>query len=244
LRDLPIEKENKKTMKADTLMRRGLPAAMLSLLLAACGANRPAPQEVPPPPVSSVAQADQQLASVARERAGIEARYAERERVCYDKFFVNRCLDEAKERRRSALAAQRAIEVQAERFKRQAVVDERDRKLLDADKKYREEEAALAAQPPQPTKPVAEVAAPRAPTVPRRVAERNAKLKAAEAKEAADAPKRAQNVRDFERRKAESEERQRDVARKKAERAAKLAKKAEEEKARAAKAANPTPPAQ
>ena len=41
----------------------------------------------------------------------------------------------------------------------------------------------------------------------------------------------AKNVRDYERRKAESEERQREVARKKAERAAKAAKKAEEEKA-------------
>jgi hypothetical protein len=77
--------------------------------------------------------------------------------------------------------------------------------------------------------------------VPGRVAERDAKLKADQAREAAEAPKRAKNVRDFERRKAESEERQRDVARKKAERAAKLAKKAEEEKARAAKAASPIP---
>lgn len=231
-------------MKADPLMRRaalGVQGALLCTLLAACAANRPAPREVPPPPVTSVAQADQQLAAVARERAAIEARFAERERVCYDKFFVNRCLDEAKEQRRSALAAQRAIEVQAERFKRQAVVDERDRKLLDAEKRYREEEARMAAEPPPPPKTVEEAPAPRAPTVPGRIAERDARLKAAQAKEAADAPKRAQNVRDFERRKAESEERQREVARKKAERAAKLAKKAEEEKAREAKTPAPVP---
>jgi hypothetical protein len=216
--------------------------ALLCALLAACAGNRPAPREVPPPPVASVAQADQQLAEVARERAAIEARYAERERVCYDKFFVNRCLDEAKERRRSSLAAQRAIEVQAERFKRQAVVDERDRKLAEADRRYREEEARLAAQPPQPTREVQEAPAPRAPTVPGRVAARDARLKEAKAKEAAAAPQRARNVRDYERRKAESEERQREVARRKAERAAKAARKAEEEKAKAAK--TPAPPAQ
>jgi len=226
-------------MKTDLLMHRALPAALLSLLLAACGTNKPAPQEAPPPPVTSVAQADEQLAAVARERAGIEARFAERERVCYDKFFVTSCLDEAKERRRTALAAQRAIEVQAERFKRQAVVDERDRKLAEADKKYREEEAQLATQPPKPTREVEAAPPPRAATVPGRIAERNAKLKAAQAKEAAEAPKRAQNVRDYEARKAESAARQQEVARKKAEKAAKAAKKAEEEKLKAEKSASP-----
>jgi hypothetical protein len=216
-------------MKADLLMRRALGGAMLSLLLAACGANRPAPREVAPPPVSSVAQADAQLAAVARERTAIEVRFAERERVCYDKFFVTGCLDEAKERHRSALAAQRAIEVQAERFKRQAAVDERDRKLAEADKRYREEEARVSAEPAKPEHVVEPAPAPRASTVPARVAERDARLKAAQAKEAAEAPKRAQNVRDYERRKAESLERQRDVERRKAERAAKAAKKAEED---------------
>jgi hypothetical protein len=218
-------------------LRRSVSGAVLGLLLAACGTNGPAPREAPPPSVTSVAQADQQLAAVARERAGIESRFAERERVCYAKFFVTSCLDEAKERRRSALAAQRAIEVQAERFKRQASVDERDRKLAEADQKYRAEEARIATEPPRPPRTVEEAPAARPATVPGRIAERNTRVKAAAAKDAAEAPKRAQNVRDYERRKAESEERQRDVARKKAERAAKQAKKAEEEKAKAA----PTP---
>jgi hypothetical protein len=228
-------------MKADLLMRRlrpavqaGLLSAALGAVLAACGTNRPASHEAPPAPVTSVAQADQQLAAVRRERAGIEARFAERERVCYDKFFVTSCLEEAKERRRSALAAQRAIEVQAERFKRQAVVDERDRKLAEAEKRYHEEEARLAAEPPQPTRQAEAAPPPRAASAPGRIAERDARLKAGQAKQAAEAPQRAKNVRDFERRKAESEERQRDVERRKAERAAKLAKKAEEAKAKPA----------
>jgi hypothetical protein len=238
--------KDKKTMKADLLMRLarlGIPGALLCALLAACAGNGPAPREVPPPPVTSVAQADQQLAAVSRERAGIEARYAQREVECYKKFFVNRCLDEAKERRRSALSAQRAIEIQAQRFKRQATVDERDRKLAEADKKYREEEARMAAEPPKPPREAQEAPPPRAPMAPVREAERDARLKAAAAKEAAEAPKRAQNVRDYERRKAESEEHQRDVARRKAERAARQAKKAEEEKAKAA-GNPPSPPPQ
>jgi len=217
-------------MKADSVTDprtvRALSIVALAALLAACASHDVAPQEVPPPPVTSVAQADQQLAAVAHERAAIEARFAERERVCYDKFFVNNCLDEAKERRRNALAAQRAIEVQAERFKRQAVVDERDRNLAEADRRFKEQEARLATEPPKPPPEPSPVPPPRKPTVPARVAQRDARLRAQQQKEAAEAGKRAQNVRDYEARKAQSEERQRKVAQRKAEKAAKEAKEA------------------
>jgi hypothetical protein len=212
-------------MKADSVTDkrtlRAFSVVALAALLAACASQDVAPREVPPPPVTSVAQADQQLAAVARERAAIEARFAERERVCYDKFFVNNCLDEAKERRRSALAAQRAIEVQAERFKRQAIVDERDRNLAEADRRFKEQEARLAAEPPKAAPEPAPLPPPRKATVPGRVAQRDARLRARQQKDAAEAGKRAQNVRDYEARKAESEERQRKVAERKAEKAAK-----------------------
>jgi hypothetical protein len=221
----------------DTRTLRAGAALLAAALLAACAGPDVAPREVPPPPVTSVAQADQQLAAVARERAAIEARFAERERVCYDKFFVNKCLDEAKERRRNALAAQRAIEVQAERFKRQAVVEERDRNLAEADRRFKEQEAKLAAEPPKPAPEPAPAPPPRKPTVADRTAQRDARLRAERQQEAADAGKRAQNVRDYEARKAESAERQRKVAERKAEKAAKAAKDAkaaEDAKAKAA----------
>ena len=205
----------------DLRTARALSIVALAALLAACASHDVVPQEVPPPPVTSVAQADQYLAAVARERAAIEARFAERERVCYDKFFVNNCLDEAKERRRNALAAQRAIEVQAERFKRQAAVDARDRNLAEADRRFKEQEARLATEPPKPPPEPTPVPPPRKPTVPGRVAQRDARLRAQQQKEAAEAGKRAQNVRDYEARKAQSEERQRKVAQRKAEKAAK-----------------------
>jgi hypothetical protein len=93
-------------LKAMAWQAAGLMAAAL---LAGC-ASEP---EVSPgptlPPPTSVAQAGQRLQNVERERAAIEARFVERERQCYQKFFVTRCLDEAKDRRRSALAAQRQI---------------------------------------------------------------------------------------------------------------------------------------
>lgn len=211
----------------DTRIRvRALSAVLSATLLAACASQDVVPREVPPPPVTSVAQADQQLAAVALERKAIEARFAERERVCYDKFFVNNCLDEAKERRRSALAAQRAIEVQAERFKRQAIVEERDRNLAEAERRFQEQEARLEAEPPKPAPEPVPVPPPRKPTAPQRLAERDARLRAQQQQEAANAGKRAQNVRDYEARKAQSEERQRKVAQRKAEKAAKAAKEA------------------
>ena len=70
-----------------------------------------------------------------------------------------------------------------------------------------------------------------------RTAQRDARLRAERQQEAADAGKRAQNVRDYEARKAESAERQRKVAERKAEKAAKAekdAKAAEDAKAKAA----------
>jgi len=207
-----------------------LPALLLTALLSACAGPEPVARDVPPPPVTSVAQADQQLAAVARERAAIEARFAERERVCYDKFFVNRCLDDAKEHRRTALAAQRAIEVQAERFKRQAIADERDRNVAEAERRFEEQDARMAAEPPKPAPTPTPVPPPRKPVAPGRIAERDARLRTAQQQEAADAGKRAQNVRDYEARKAEAEERQRKVAQRKAEKAAKAAQDAKDGK--------------
>lgn len=201
-------------------------AGGLLALLAGCGSAPVVPPEPAVPPIASVAQANQQLAEVARERAAIEARFAEREQVCYAKFFVNRCLNAARERHRNALAEQRAIEIHAERYKRQAVVDERDRQMALAEQRYREQEARLAAEPPKPAPEPSPAPPPRKPAAPARIAEHDARLKAARQQQASEADERARNVRDYEARKAESEARQRRVAKRKAEKAAKAAQEA------------------
>ena len=210
-----------------------------ALLLAACGS---APKVRPEPgiaPTTSNAEAAAQLDSVARERAAIEARYADREAVCYTKFFVNRCLDEAKETRRGALVVQRAIEVQAARYQRQAIVDERDQQMAVADKHFQEQEARLAAEPPKPAPVVKPEPPAKAPSVPGRVAQRDKRAQDMQRQDAADAGKRAQNVHDYEARKAQAEEGQRRVAQRKAEKAAKDAKAAAD-KAKAAQEAAPS----
>jgi hypothetical protein len=186
-------------------------------------------------PTHSVAQADATLAQVERDRDAVNDEFAASERVCATKFFVNNCLDKAKEKRRVALAGLRAIEVEAQHFKRADSVAKRDADLAERARKDAEEQALRAAQPPKAPKVVDQQ--PPAPPSGRKVADREAdheaRLKREAAREAADAGKRAAKVEAFEKKKAESERRQAEVAKKKAENDAKAAAKAAAEKKRA-----------
>ncbi len=218
---------------------RALAALALGASLAACATPEPGASVAAVEPTTSVAQADARLAEVAAARTAIEARFAEREAVCYDKFFVNHCLDEAKERRRVALVAQRNIEIEAERFKRRLKVEERDREIAAADAEYKAEEARLAAGPA----PAARETTALPPAKPSPAASRMARRKAKAQEEAARAPQEAAraaaSAAAFEERKRKSEQRQKEVAERVAEREAKAAaRKAGEEKK---KAATPAP---
>lgn len=183
-------------------------------LLAGCAAVRPA-DDVPSVPKSqTVAEADRKLARVARERAQAEAGFAASEQLCHAKFLVNNCLDKASEKRRATLAQLRAVEIEAEYFKRKFAVDERDRALAEGEKTYAAEGARLAAEPA--LSQAAVEAPPKKPAAPAdRKAEHAAKLKQREAEQQADAAQRTANVAAFEKRKRESEQRQRKIAEKK-----------------------------
>lgn len=178
-------------------------------------------------PSTSVDEANRRLEEVRVQRDATQAEYAAREAVCYTRFFVNNCLDEAREKRRSTLANLRAIEVEAEYFKRKAAVDQRDRDVEQAVKQFEAGEAAAAATPPpEPKVPaVRKPVAPKASLAERRAAQ-EARLARHAAQEQAAAPKRAAKARQFEERRLESLERQREVEKKKAEKAAKAAEPA------------------
>jgi len=192
------------------------------------------------PPSHSVEEADATLAKVARERDAVNAEYAAREAVCNEKFFVNNCLDKAKEQRRAALANLRVLEVEAEHFKRADSVARRDADLAERVRKDEEELARREALPPKPVKDVENAPAP-APPKGRRVAEREAdhaaKMKREAAATAADADKRAANVARFEQKKIDAERRQAEVAKRVAETERKVAAKVAAEKKKAAAAA-------
>lgn len=190
------------------------------LALAGCASVKPSPPPPLAPASHSVAEAQGKLAMAARERARAEAEFSVSEQQCYSKFLVNSCLDKAREKRRTALAALHAIENEAERYQRQAKVDERDREMAKADAQFKQEEARQAALPPAPPyQPRAD--APRKPQpIVDRSAGHAAKMKQIAEQEQAGAAKRAANVAAFEKRKAESERRKREIEEKKKQKAA------------------------
>lgn len=212
-------------MKISTLYHAGPLGA--ALLLAGC-ANMLLPPNVTPvvAPTTSVEEVNRKLASVAAQTAAIEAEFAASEQACYEKFFVNNCLDDAREKRRSALAYQKAIDVEAQYFKRKATADQRDRDVAEAVKQFNEDDARAAAAAAAPA-PAAPAAAPKVkpagPSLQERRAARDARLAEREARLRAEAPQRAAAEKEFEQRRIESEARQKEVAERLAKRKARQA---------------------
>ncbi|HAT30509.1 MAG TPA: hypothetical protein DCW29_06525, partial [Janthinobacterium sp.] len=195
------------------------------LALAACAAAAAATGEaapVPAPVIHTVEEADATLASVEKQRASVEANFADSERDCYTKFFVNHCLDKAKEIRRAALAALRPVEGEANHFKRADSVDKRDQVLAEHEQGKQADEGGRVAAAPK-TVPPEPAARQGVKSTAERTAEHDAKEQKRVAQEAAETAKRAANVDAFEAKQRAALERQRSVA-------AKLA--AKEEKTR------------
>ncbi|MET0264285.1 MAG: hypothetical protein ABW202_01620 [Duganella sp.] len=171
-------------------------------------------------PTQSVAQADATLAQVDQQRAVVAETFAAEESVCYTKFFVNNCLDKAKEKRRVALVGLRAQEVEAEHFKRAESVARRDADLAERAHKDAEEYARREAQPVKPPRTeeqMAPKAAPKGKSVDQREAEHAARMQRAAEHEAANAEKRSANVQAFEKKQADAARRQEEVAKRVAE---------------------------
>ncbi len=160
------------------------------------------------PTSSSLAEAERKLADAIAERSAIEAEFAASEQVCYKKFFVNSCLEKAKEKRREALAVVRSIEVEAELYQRRAKADARDRALAESQKEF-EADAAQRAANPRPER-VEEPAPEPKPIAAQtnRAADNAAKLKRIAEKEQAEAGQRAKNAASFEKKRQESERRE------------------------------------
>jgi colicin import membrane protein len=209
------EKTTMSKQLSDPCAVRTLAAALALAALAGCAANRAPTMAPPAQPSSSVAEADRKLADAARTRAQAEAAFAASEQLCHAKFFVNNCLDEARDKRRLAVSGLRAVEVEAERYKRKAEVDQRDRELAEAEKQFKEEEARMAGEPPPAPREVPPPPAPRPAAIIGRAAAHADKLKRQHAAEQAGAAKRAAKVEAHEKRKRDSERRKKEIEEKK-----------------------------
>ena len=196
------------------------------------------------PATLSVEEADAKLKLAASEREAAENEFAARELECYSKFFVNNCLDKAKEKRRLILVRLRAVEAEANHFKRAESVRLRDIDLARTQEDARLDAEQRAAALPKPVKVVTPEPAPPKPegkSVAEREAEHAAKVKKLAAEEAAEAPRRAAREAAFARKQADAVARQKRVARRLAERQAEADAKAA--KAAASAAAVAVPPA-
>lgn len=192
-------------------------------------------------PTTSVAQADARLLDVKEKRAVVEAAFADSERICYTKFFVNHCLDEAKEIRRAALVDLRAIEIEASHYKRAESVDRRDKALADSNETAAAqlaEREAVPAKPPKAAPVAAPVRKPATQTLAQRQAAHDAKIRQLQAQEAANADKRAANEASYAKNQADAIKRQQQVADKQAEKAEKARKTSADKAASAAVAAD------
>lgn len=189
----------------------------------------------PPGSINSVETADRALAEVGRERNAVQARYAQQEQNCNPKFFSSSCMEAADDSRRQALRQLRAIEIEANKVKRQAKATARDEELAvkrEREGASREERDAARNFPmpgsgpqdaaPQPADKPLPSGKPRSGD---RVAEHEEKMRAIREKEAAEADKRAKNVANYERKVKEAEARQQEVAKRKEEKARKLEEK-------------------
>ncbi|WP_215408710.1 hypothetical protein [Janthinobacterium sp. JC611] len=230
-------------MMANTLYKLG---AALGLVLALSGCahqGAAALDEVGVPQVPatlSVDEADAKLKQVASERAAAEDEFAARELECYDKFFVNNCLDKAKEKRRLILVRLRAVEAEANYFKRAESVRLRDLDLARTQESARLDAEQRAAALPKPVKVVAPEPAPPKPegkSLAEREAEHAAKVAKQAAADAAEAPRRAAREAAYAKKQADAVARQKRVAQRLAERQAEAQAKA----AKAAAAAASTP---
>lgn len=175
---------------------------------------------------TSVAQADARLAEVASARAQAQAQFAVHEEICYTKFFVNHCLDHAREERRMALSSLRAIEIEARYFKRLDAADKRDLALAErnaeADADIDADAVAAAAKAaPCAVVPAKAAAAPLAKALDpaRRPSEHQAKEARQQAQQSEGAGQRAANVAAYDEKQRASEQRQREIAAKLADRA-------------------------
>ncbi len=209
-------------------------------------------QAYPSGSIVTLALAEQALLDAATRRTEIEEQYKRDESPCYDRFFVIRCVDTGKDRRRMALAEVRAVEVEADYIKRRDRADQRDKAQADRAAQDLAEAPQRLKQTQEREKAAADKALQRAADQATAAASEkrqagndplarqrthDAKVDQAQAAQVVDQGKRAANVAAFEKKQIDATEAQKKVAETKARKVAEAKVTAERAAADAAAAA-------
>lgn len=101
-------------------------------------------QTYAPKAIQTVEAADAALAQVEPTQRQLQAWYIRTQHTCYERFFVNSCLDNAKLSRRKHSVILQRISVEAKAYKRKEHIEE-----LDAELKLKNEQKQLDEQKKQ-----------------------------------------------------------------------------------------------
>jgi colicin import membrane protein len=178
--------------------------------------------------IQSDQQADEALRQVRAAQSMITTEFTDDERLCHAQFFATACISNAKERRRRSSARVHSIELEANQYKRHSRVTERDKALAE---KRGSDDAAAPGFSPAEGEAKTHGDSPLSPPVStdtgdkannrkaagRRAAQHQAKLKDLQAKDLAEAKKRAENIVAYEKKVRDAEARQKYIAEKKKE---------------------------
>jgi hypothetical protein len=192
----------------------------------------PLAERYPAGSIKSEQMAAQALAQGAADRSTLDTQYVLDQRECYGRFLVSSCLEAAKDRRRDAEKSIKQVEIEANTYRRQAQVDDRDHSL--ADQHARDQaESARRIQEQKDRQAAAERHTKESDGKRAQVQQRidqnegqapDARIRAHEARvaqqqaeDAAGAAQRAANAATREQRIKDAEQHRQDVARKKAE---------------------------
>ncbi|WP_225202790.1 hypothetical protein [Herbaspirillum sp. alder98] len=89
----------------------------------------PLAERYPAGSIKSEQTAAAALAQGADDRRVLATQYVLDQRECYAKFLVSSCLEDAKDRKREAEKSIKQVEIEANTYRRQAQVDDRDQSL-------------------------------------------------------------------------------------------------------------------
>ncbi|HJW56876.1 MAG TPA: hypothetical protein VJ577_16535 [Burkholderiaceae bacterium] len=181
--------------------------------------------------IQSIDIADQVLREAKQKRLAADQRFAQEENACYEKFFANACVQDARENRRLVLMKIRTIEVEANAFKRRVHSEEHDRKVAEKYAQREHERNQRSAEQvrsergmiKEPTHTTASAGNDRdiqqnyIEEHDQRVVQHQARIKDLKLKEARNARQRAKNIAAYQRKAHDAEVRQREIAAKKSE---------------------------